>query len=179
VGLLVASAGFGTSGPFLDGPLEQEIEMLHVNGRALMALSWHFGRRLSARGSGGLILLSSIVGFQGMPHAAHYAATKAYVQSLGEALAVELGSRGVDVLAAAPGPTQSGFAARAKMKMGAALQPSAIAPSILDSLGRRTTVLPGLLSKVLVYSMVPLPRWVRVRIMGRVMRGMTRHGIAT
>lgn len=175
VGLLVASAGFGTSGPFLDGPLEPEVEMLHVNCRALMSLAWRFGRRLAARGRGGMVLLSSIVGFQGMPHAAHYAATKAYVQALGEALAVELAARGVDVLAAAPGPTASGFADRAGMKMGAALQPSALARPILGALGRRSTVLPGLLSKVLVYSLVLLPRWARVRIMGRVMRGMTRH----
>lgn len=46
----------------------------------------------------------------------------------------------------------------------------------LDALGRRSTVLPGLLSKVLTYSLAPLPRWARVRIMGRVMDGMTKHG---
>ena len=34
VGLLVAAAGFGTSGPFLDASLEQELEMLGVNCRA-------------------------------------------------------------------------------------------------------------------------------------------------
>jgi uncharacterized protein len=51
---------------------------------------------------------------QGMPYAAHYAATKAYVQALAEALSVELAPAGVDVLAAAPGPTHSGFAADGK-----------------------------------------------------------------
>lgn len=175
VGLLVASAGFGTSGPFLDTPLEPELDMLAVNCRALLALTWSFGRRFTARGRGGVILLSSIVGFQGMPWAAHYAATKAYVQVLAEGLAVEWAGRGVDLLAAAPGPTDSGFAARAGMRMGRALKPADVAQPILDALGRRTTVLPGLLSKVLVYSLVPLPRWARVRVMGRVMRGMIGH----
>lgn len=174
VGLLIASAGFGTSGTFLEGSIATEMEMLHVNCRALMSQVWSFGQRMKKRGRGGIILLGSIVGFQGMPYAAHYAATKAYVQTLGEALAVELAPLGIDVLAAAPGPTTSGFAARAGMTMGAALQPAAIAPSILNALGRRSTTLPGFLSKVLVYSMVPLPRWARVRIMGRVMQGMTR-----
>ena len=122
-----------------------------------------------------MVLMRSIVGFQGMPDAAHYAATKAYLQVLAEGLAVELAPRGVAVLAAAPGPTQSGFAARARMKMGNALEPSAIAQPILDALGRRSTVLPGFLSKLLVYSLVPLSRWVRVRIMGLVMRRMTEH----
>lgn len=175
VGLLVAAAGFGTSGPFLDGPLATELEMLAVNCRSVAALAWHFGRRFRARGRGGLVLLSSIVGFQGTPHAAHYAATKAYVQALAEALHVELAGTGVDVLAAAPGPVDSGFAARAGMTMGMALTPERVAGPILNALGRRGTVLPGFLSKLLVYSMAGLPRWAKVRIMGRVMRGMTRR----
>jgi hypothetical protein len=173
VGLLVAAAGFGTSGSFLDSPLDRELDMLHVNCRAVVGHAWHFGRRFAARGRGGLILLGSVVGFQGVPHAAHYAATKAYVQALAEALAVELAPRGVAVLSAAPGPTRSGFAARAGMTLGRAMEPAAIAQPILDALGRRPTVLPGLLSKLLAYSLVPLPRRARVRVMGRVMRGMT------
>jgi hypothetical protein len=44
--------------------------------------------------------------------------------------------------------------------------------------GRRTTVLPGALSKLLAYSLAPLPRWARVRIMGGVMGGMTEHRTA-
>ena len=172
VGLLVASAGFGTSGAFLENTLEPELEMLNVNCRSLMELSWHFGRRFEKRGSGGIVLMSSIVSFQGTPWSAHYSATKAYVQVLAEGLRVELKPRNVDVLAVAPGPTKTGFASRAKLKMGAALDPTKIAPDILGALGRKTTVLPGFLSKLLVYSMLPLPRWARIAIMGKVMRGM-------
>ena len=149
--------------------------MLHVNCRAVLELSLHFGRRLASRGRGGMILMSSVVGFQGMPYAAHYAATKAYVQSLAEALHVELAPLGVDVLACAPAPTRSGFAARAGMRMESSLDPAAVAQPTLDALGRRSTVLPGLLSKLLTASLVPLPQGVRVRVMGRVMHGMTKH----
>lgn len=175
IGLLIACAGFGTSGPFLESSLDQELEMLQVNCRSLMALSWYFGRRFAKQRRGGLILMSSIVAFQGTPWAAHYAATKAYVQALAEALSVELAPLGVDVLASAPGPTNSGFAARAGMRMGLALNPHDLALPTLTALGRRSTVLPGRLSKLLTYSLVPLPRWARVRIMGGVMRGMTKH----
>jgi uncharacterized protein len=175
VGLLVAAAGFGTSGSFLAAQLAQEVEMLDVNCRAMLGLSWYFGRRFAHRGRGGMVLMSSIVGFQGAPFAAHYAATKAYVQALAEALSVELAPFGIDVLAAAPGPTQSGFDARAGMRPGATLKPEDIALPILAALGRRSTVMPGFLSKLLTYSLVPLPRWARVRIMGKVMDGMTKH----
>jgi short-subunit dehydrogenase len=179
VGLLVASAGFGTSGPFLANPLPDELDMLAVNCRSLVALAHHFGNRFAARGQGGLILLSSIVGFQGMPNASHYAATKAYVQVLAEGLYHELRPRGVDVLAAAPGPTNSGFGERAGMKTGGGLKPERIARPILSALGGGTTKLPGLLSKILRWSLLPLPRWAKVRIMGSVMKGMTKHRTAT
>ncbi len=175
VGLLVAAAGFGTSGQFLESDLTQELEMLDVNCRALLLQSLHFGRRFAERGRGGLILLASLVGFQGTPFSAHYAATKAYVQSLAEALHVELALRGVDVLASAPGPVQSGFAARAGMHLGVAVKPAEVAQATLDALGCKTTVVPGLLSKILTYSLIPLPRSSRVRMMGRIMRGMTKH----
>lgn len=173
VGLLVAAAGFGTAGPFLDSGLEKELDMLAVNCRALMLLSHTFGRRFAERGSGGLVLISSILAFQGTPYAAHYAATKAYVQTLAEALQAELAPLGVDVLASAPGPTHSGFAARAGMRMGMALNPGDVAQATLDALGHKVTVLPGLLSKLLYGALAPVPRWMRVWIMGRIMRGMT------
>ncbi len=175
IGLFVAAAGFGTAGSFLRSDLAKECEMLDVNCRSLLALTLHFGQRFSEQGRGGMIVMSSLVGRQGVPYSAHYAATKAYVQSLAEGLHVELKPRGVDVLASAPGPVNSGFAARSGMRMGAALTPADVASETLDALGRRMTVVPGALSKILTYSLAPLPRPVRARVMGRIMRGMTKH----
>lgn len=53
VGLLVAAAGFGTAGNFIEAKLEQELDMLAVNCRALMELSRYFGQEMVERGSGG------------------------------------------------------------------------------------------------------------------------------
>ncbi|MBA2638694.1 MAG: SDR family oxidoreductase [Nocardioidaceae bacterium] len=173
VGLLVASAGFGTSGPFLAGDLDVELGMIDVNCGALLAQSHHFAERFAERGRGGLVLLSSLVAFQGVPRAANYAATKAYVQTLAEALRVELKPHGVDVLACAPGPVDSAFATRAHMQMGATVTPETVAEGALAALGRRTTVAPGALSKLLTSSLRTLPRAGRVRVMQKVMAGMT------
>ena len=180
VGLLVAAAGFGTSGSFVEGDLDEEVEMLQVNCRAVLQATHHFARRFRARNRGGIVLFGSIVGFQGTPYAAHYAATKAYIQTLAEGLRVELAPHGVDVLSSAPGPVHTGFAARSRLKMGAALQPEAVARETLAALGRRTTVHPGLLTKVLTGSLSLLPRWGRSQVMGRVMGGMAqpREGAA-
>jgi short-subunit dehydrogenase len=174
VGLLVAAAGFGTSGPMLANRLETEEDMVRVNCLAPLSLVSGFGGRFAERGTGGVVLLSSIVAFQGVARAANYAATKAYIQTLAEGLRGEWGPLGVDVLAAAPGPVNSGFAERAGMDLGRALDPDAIAPEILDALGRRGTVRPGWLTKVLSAALT-VPRWARVLIMRQVMGGMTRH----
>lgn len=174
IGLLVASAGFGTSGSLIDSPLKQEVEMLHVNCRAVLSLAHVFGRRFAQRKGGGIVLMSSLVGFQGVPRAANYAATKAYVQSLAEGLSIELAPHNVDVLASAPGPVHSGFARRANMQMSLALEPETVVKATLSALGHRHTVRPGWLSKVLEWSLT-LPRWARVRIMNIVMSNMTKH----
>lgn len=172
-GLLVNAAGFGLGGPFLDNPLAEESSMIDVNCRALMELTHRFGARFAAQRRGGIILFSSIVAFQGVPRSANYAATKAYVQSLGEALAVELAPHGVDVLISKPGPTHSGFAARAGMTLGQAESPATVAQATLAALGRRSSVTPGFLSKFLLSSLSTAPRPLRVQIMKAIMRSMT------
>ncbi|MEM9983511.1 MAG: SDR family oxidoreductase [Bacteroidota bacterium] len=175
IGIAVLNAGFGTSGPFLEADLETEQNMLALNCGAVLTLSHHFAARMSQVGKGSLVLMSSMVAFQGVPRAAHYAATKAYVQTLGEALALELKGKGVDVLCAAPGPVASGFSARADMQMGRTLSPEQVGVPIIRAIGRRSTTLPGFLTKFLVYNLRLLPRWTKVRIMGQVMGGFTQH----
>lgn len=173
VGLLVAAAGYGTSGPFLDAAIADERDMIEVNCSAVAALTHSFGRRLTARGRGGIILMSSLLAFQGVPRAANYAATKAYVQTLAEGLASELKPHGVDVLASAPGPVRSGFQKRARMTANLAQTPEEVAGATLRALGRRVTVRPGFLAWALEASLALLPRRGRTGILTRVMASMT------
>jgi short-subunit dehydrogenase len=123
--------------------------------------------------------MASILGWQGVPGTAHYSATKAYVQSLAEALHVELEPKGIDVLAVAPTSVASGFAARANMRMDSTVPADTVARQSLDALGRKGTVIPGALSKFLTYTLAPLPRPLRTRVLARVMAGMTRHQVAS
>ncbi|ATC25342.1 SDR family oxidoreductase [Caulobacter vibrioides] len=174
VGLLVAAAGFGTSGAFVEQPIEPELDMIDVNCRAVVALTHAFARRFIRRGAGGIVLFGSLVGFQGVPRAANYAATKAFIQSFVEGLRPELKQFGVDVIAVAPGPVASGFAARANMVMGAAAKPGRIPREALAALGRKTTVRPGFLSKALEALFFGLPRGARTLIMTQVMKSMAR-----
>jgi short-subunit dehydrogenase len=175
IGLLINNAGYGTSGLFTDSSLHEEINMLRVNCEAVLSLTHYFANIFKQQNRGGIIFLSSLVAFQGVPYAANYAATKAYIQSFAEALSVELKPFGVTVLAAAPGPVESGFGKRANMQMGKGLQPDQLGVPILNALGKQNNVIPGLLSKVLIYSLRTVPRFVKVRIMQQVMGGFTKH----
>lgn len=175
LGLVVIAAGYGTSGNMINNTVEDEVDMLRVNCEGLLRLTHYFGNRFAQQKRGGIILMSSIVAFQGVAYAANYAATKAYVQSLAEALHIELKPMGVDVLAAAPGPVESSFGERANMQMGKALKPSDVAVPILQALGKKSIVYPGMLTKILVGALSTAPRWGKVKIMQQVMGGFTAH----
>jgi len=107
VGLVVSNAGFGLKGAFADSDAGAMADMLMVNCNVPMQLAHGFIPRLQARGRGGIIFTSSIEGLMGMPYSAAYAASKALVNALGEALWAELRGDGIDVLTLCPGATES------------------------------------------------------------------------
>jgi short-subunit dehydrogenase len=63
------------------------------------------------RGRGAIINVSSVSGFQPGPHNAGYAAAKAYVLWLSEAVHAEVADRGVNITAVCPGPVRTEFQA--------------------------------------------------------------------
>ena len=159
--------------------MADELELIAVNITAVMRLSHTFAGRLAARGNGGILLFGSIVGWQGVPGQANYAASKAYVQSLAEGLHDELGPHGIHVLAVAPGPVKSGFGARAGLSMTSATAADVVATVTLKALGRRRTVIPGGRGKFLTAALTPLPRRMRSLILGKVIASMrTRADVA-
>lgn len=173
IGLLIASAGFGSVGPFLGLDGGTEANMVDVNCRSVVELTHGLAKRMAARGRGGVVLFSSVVGFSGAPFSATYAATKGFVQSFAEGLAVELRPAGISVLSVAPGPVGTGFAARSGMQMGMTETPETVARASLAALATGGTLRPGFLAKLLGWSLAMLPRWGRVRILGQIMKGMT------
>jgi short-subunit dehydrogenase len=112
VDVLVNNAGFGSTGPFLDLPLEKEAEMVEVNCTALLKLTHLFAGPMKARGFGRILNIASTAGFQPGPFMATYYATKAFVVSFSEALADELGGTGVTVTCSCPGATGTEFSSR-------------------------------------------------------------------
>src|SRR5919109_1553913 len=103
IGLLISNAGAFLPGAFLQLDRSRLQQMVHLNVLAHLSVSHHFGQRLAARGRGGLLLVASTAGLQGVPFSAEYAAAKGFVLNLGEALHVELQKVGVHVTVLLPG----------------------------------------------------------------------------
>jgi short-subunit dehydrogenase len=103
VGLLISNAGAFLPGAFLELDRSRLLQMVRLNVVAHMDAAHHFGQRLAARGRGGLLLVASTAGLQGVPFSAEYAAAKGFVVNLGEALHVELLNAGIHVTTLLPG----------------------------------------------------------------------------
>jgi short-subunit dehydrogenase len=78
---------------------------VRLNVLAHLGLVQHYGQHLAKRGRGGVILVSSTSATHGAPLMADYAAAKAYVLMLGEALHVEFQRYGLQLTVLLPGPT--------------------------------------------------------------------------
>lgn len=111
IDLLVNNAGFGAHGPFDEIPLERQVEMVQVNCTAVLELAHHALRSMRGRGTGGIINVASIAAFQPVPNLATYAASKAFVLALSQAMWAETRGTGVRVLALCPGRTPTEFQA--------------------------------------------------------------------
>jgi uncharacterized protein len=109
VDLLINNAGFGDYGEFAKRELQKQVKMIQLNITALVELTYLFLPQMKQRGSGGIINVSSIAGFQPLPYMSVYAATKAFVLNFSEALWAENKETGVRILALCPGATKSDF----------------------------------------------------------------------
>lgn len=160
LGLLVVPAARSPVGPFLETPLARHLEALAVNGGGALRACHGLGGRLAARGRGGIVLLSSLAGFQGTGHVATYAATKAFTLALAEALWWELRPRGVDVVALAPSSTDTpGFRAHGPRIEAASLASAdEVAREGLDGLGGDPVVVPGEAARRIREALASLPR---------------------
>jgi uncharacterized protein len=110
---LINNAGFGAAGPFVSSDARAQSDMVRVNAESVTTLCRHFAPRMVAVGRGGMLNVASTAGHQPVPYMATYAASKAFVMSFSLALAAELRSSGVRVMALCPGPVPTGFQERA------------------------------------------------------------------
>lgn len=173
VHLLVNDAGFGTNTTFLAGDVDAEERQLDVLCRVVLRLT-HAAVTgpcgMVARGSGGVVNVSSVAGW--VPGGT-YAAAKSWVTSFSEGLAAELAGTGVSVMAVCPGFTHTEFHQRGGMDVSAIPEwlwlsaDQVVAGALHDLRHRRSVSVPTARYKVLAtlarHAPHPLVRAVYVR----------------
>ena len=166
IDLVVNNAGFGTSGVFHELDVDRLSDEVELNVKALTVLSHAALAAMVPRGRGYLMNVSSVASFQASPGLGVYAATKAYVTSLTEALHGEVKASGVHVTALCPGLTKTEFQDHSNTT-GLALKVPDLAwttveevasTGLRDVASNKTISVPGALYKVAVTGSDLLPR---------------------
>jgi short-subunit dehydrogenase len=180
--LLVNNAGFGTRGKFFQVDLQSQDQMHRLHVLATMRLTHAALTGMTARDKGGIINVSSVAGFWQSPGSVSYCATKCWMNSFTEGLALELKSVGsrVRVQALCPGYTQSEFhdvAGMDRKMIPASLWMRAedvVAESIRGLERGQTVVVPGWKYKAAVLLMKHTPRFVLERVAVKQQRRLKR-----
>jgi uncharacterized protein len=175
IDILINNAGHGLQGPFIDSKLDAALAMVQLDIASLTAVTHLFAQDMRARGRGKILLVASLLAFQGVVNFAVYSAAKAYVLRFGEALHRELKRDGITVTVLCPGMSDTGFAATAKQKLSRGLKLLMMRPGPVVRAGIRAleagriSVVPGLPNKLSAIFIWATPRWLHQAIFARVM----------
>jgi len=175
IDILINNAGHGLQGPFLDGQLNAALAMVQLDIASMTAVTHVFAQDMRTRGRGKILLVASLLAYQGVQNFAVYSAAKAYVLRLGEALHRELKRDGITVTTLCPGMSDTGFAAAAQQKITPALkllmmQPAPVVRAGIRALDAgRMSVVPGLANKAMVIFIWATPRWLHQAVLSHAM----------
>ncbi len=183
VSLVVANAGFGYPRPFVGGPVEPVVQMIDVHVTAVVELFHVVLPGMVARGSGGLIAVSSLASRLPVPGAESYVASKSYLNSFCESLSVAVRASGVTVQTLLPGFTRTDFHrydtqfADAQPRFLRWMTPESVVDASLRCLDRQRPVcIPGWSNRLMALGLGALPRGILRRIMGRIMDSRSATG---
>ncbi|HEY2629704.1 MAG TPA: SDR family NAD(P)-dependent oxidoreductase, partial [Usitatibacter sp.] len=115
VDALLANAGHGLGGAFLDQDWDEARDVIDTNITGTAYLVQQLARRMVERGEGRILITGSIAGFTPGSFQAVYNGTKAFIDSFSWALRNELKDMGVTVTCLMPGATDTNFFERARM----------------------------------------------------------------
>ena len=115
IDVLMANAGRGLGGAFLDQDFDQVRRVVDTNVTGTLYLLQRLATPMRERGAGRILITGSIAGFMPGTYQAVYNGTKAFLDSFSFALRAELKDAGVTVTCLVPGATETEFFERAGM----------------------------------------------------------------
>ncbi len=164
VDLLVNNAGASLNTPFLRSTPEREEWLLQLNVHAVLRLTHAALPGMTARGSGGIVNVSSVAGFAAAMPGSTYPASKAWVTNFSESIAHSVRPFGVRVMALCPGYTRTEFHQRAGINMSKTPEwmwlsaDDVVREGLRDLRRGRLVSVPSWKYKVAVFGMRHLPR---------------------
>ena len=177
IDVLINNAGFAIHGPLATADLQSATEVMQLNMVSLTLLTRLFLPGMLARRRGRILNVASTAAFQPGPHMAIYYASKAYVLSFTHAVAEELRGSPVTITALCPGPTTTGFQARAGLRgvplFTRSILSSGNASEVAEAgyramMAGKREVVPGFRNRVHVFATRFLPRPILARIVSGV-----------
>jgi len=178
--VLVNNAGHGASGAFVDANWEKIDAMLQLNMRALARLSHWAAVGMKKRKRGVIVNLSAAVATRPTPWFAAYAASKAFVTNLSQALDKELRPHGVAVSAIHPPAVRTSFANADKadlrstlvLRLFPSVSASTVARAVLRAARkRRRSVIVGPVAAIVMGSAPIMPRGLDLAFMSLLFKG--------
>ena len=109
IDVLINNAGAGQTGPIADVPIDRVRHLFEVNVFGTLAITQAVLPQMVARGSGRVIIMSSVAGVMSGPSFGPYSMTKHALEAMGKALRAEIAGQGIDVTLINPGPYNTGF----------------------------------------------------------------------
>ena len=167
VDILINNAGVLWEGAFAEIPLEKQLGLLQLNIAAATELMHRFLPPMQQRKRGRILNVCSTSSFNPVPSLATYAASKAYLLSLSEALSLELRGSGVTVTALCPGFTETAMIAQDGRKpMSLPLVPNMTPEQVADEafdacMAGQAVRINGLMNRLAVESTRRSPLWLR------------------
>ena len=180
ISLLIYNAALSYIGPFIKNSAENHSMAVRVNMITPMKMVRLYGEKMLTLGKGGVVLMTSLAGFQGSGYLSVYAATKAFNRILAESLWYEWKNSGVDVIACCAGATATpGFKNTHPEKTGfftpRVLNPEEVVNECFKKLGKRPSFITGRANRLASFIMQKiLSRKMAINIMGDTTRRMYR-----
>ena len=165
INILINNAGFGDYGKFINSDLQKQTNMIHVNVLSLVQMCHLFSKSMKQNGGGIILNMCSIAGFQSGALMSVYYATKAFVLSFTEALAVEMKDTEISIKALCPGPTNTGFVGTANLEKSGLFKhiKNTTAEEVANygfkqMKNKKIVIVHGFFNKILVFGSKILPR---------------------
>lgn len=113
--VVVNNAGFGLNGTFEDLDLDEQLQIIDVNLKALIKLTYLYLPVLEGEKKKYILNVASTAAYQAVPYFTVYSASKAAVLSFNRALRYELRHSNISLTNLSPGSTDTHFVHRARM----------------------------------------------------------------